>query len=111
MGPYADQVMIGAFAGWIGGSVSMYLAMLAATDGDYAQADVEFAAAAATHERIRAPIWLARTRVEWARMLLARAEANDVERAHDLLGQALATASQHGLAKIERESTDLLASS
>jgi len=111
MGPYADQVMIGAFAGWIGGSVSMYLAMLAATAGDYAQADVEFAAAAATHERIRAPIWLARTRVEWARMLLARAEPNDVERAHDLLGQALATASQHGLAKIERESTDLLASS
>ncbi|HEV3364835.1 MAG TPA: hypothetical protein VG795_11990, partial [Acidimicrobiia bacterium] len=109
MAPYADQLMIGSFAGWIGGSVSLHLAMLAATAGDYAQADTEFAAAAATHDRIRAPIWLARTRVEWARMLLARAESNDVARAHDLLGRALTTASELGLAKMEREATELLA--
>ena len=109
MAPYADQLMIGAFAGWIGGSVSLHLANLAATAGDYAQADAEFAAAAATHDRIRAPIWLARTRVEWARMLLARAERNDVERAHALLRQALETAPQYGLAKLEREATELLA--
>jgi class 3 adenylate cyclase len=109
MVPYADQLMIGAFAGWVGGSVSLYLAMLAATAGDYAQADAEFAAAAATHDRIRAPIWLARTRVEWARMLLARAETKDDELAHDLLGQALATCSEFELAKIERDATELLA--
>jgi hypothetical protein len=109
MEPYADQIMIGAFAGWVGGSVSLYLAMLAATVGDYAQGDAEFAAAAATHDRIRAPIWLARTRMEWARMLLAQAESKDVERAHDLLGQALATASVLGLAMIERDATELLA--
>jgi class 3 adenylate cyclase len=109
MEPYASQLMIGSFAGWIGGSVSLYLAMLAATAGDFAQAETEFAAAVATHERIRAPIWLARTRVEWARMLLTRAEPKDVERAHDLLGQARATASQFDLAKIEREATELLA--
>ena len=109
MAPYADQLMIGSFAGWIGGSVSLHLAMLAATAGDYAQAGAEFAAAAATHERIRAPIWLARNHVEWARMLLARAESNDVERAHDLLARALATASQFGLVTIERDATELLA--
>ena len=111
MAPYADQLMIGSFAGWIGGSVSLYLAMLAATAADYGQAEADFAAAAATHERIQAPVWLARTRVEWGRMLLARAEPNDVERAHDLLGQALATASQLGLRKIERDATELLAGS
>ena len=109
MEPYADQLMIGAFAGWVGGSVSLYLAVLAATAGDYAQADAEFAAAVATHDRIRAPMWLARTRVEWARMLLARAESKDIERAHDLLGQARAAASELGLAKIEQEATELLA--
>jgi class 3 adenylate cyclase len=109
MEPYADQIMIGAFAGWVGGSVALYLAMLAATAGDHTQADAEFAAAATTHDRIRAPIWLARTRVEWARMLLARAEPKDVERAHGLLAEALATASELGLAKIERDATELLA--
>ena len=109
MAPYADQLMIGSFAGWIGGSVSLYLAMLAATAADYAQAEDDFAAAAAIHERIQAPIWLARTHVEWSRMLLARAESNDVERAHDLLGRAMATASQFGLVTIERDATELLA--
>jgi hypothetical protein len=109
--PYADQLMIGAFAGWIGGSVSLYLAMLASTAGDYGQADVEFAAAAATHDGIRAPMWLARTRVEWARMVFARAEPNDVGQAHALLRQALGAASELGLAKIQREATELLAQS
>jgi len=110
MEPYAGQLMIGGFAGWIGGSVSLYLAMLAATAGDYPQADADFAAAAATHERIDAPMWLARTRLEWARMLLARAQPGDGERAHDLLRPALVTARELGLANIERGAVELLSS-
>lgn len=55
-------------------------------------AETWFAAAAATHERLGAPHWLARTRLERARMLLARGAAGDAERARELLGQALATA-------------------
>jgi hypothetical protein len=111
MGPYADQLLIAGFAGFIGGSVSLYLAMLASTAGDYTQADAEFAAAAATHERISAPVLLARTRLEWARMLLARAEPKDIDHAHDLLAKAQATASDLGLPKIQREAIDLLARS
>ncbi len=109
MEPYADQLQIGAFAGWIGGSVSLYLAMLAATAGDYTQANAEFAAAAATHERIGAPVWLARTRVEWAGMLLTRSQAGDSERASELLGLALAAARDLGMAKLERDAVALLA--
>ena len=109
MEPYAGQLAIGSFAGWIGGSVSLHLAMLSATAGDYGQADAEFAAAAATHERIGAPGWLARTRVEWARMLLARAGPGDAERADDYLRQALATARDLGLMSIERGAAELLA--
>lgn len=108
--PYAGQLMIGGFAGWIGGSVSLYLAMLATTAGDYQQADADFAAAAATHERIGAPIWLARTRLEWARMLLARAQPSDPERAADLLNQALSVARELGLTKLERDAGELLPS-
>jgi hypothetical protein len=109
--PYADQLIVSGFAGCVMGSVSLYLGLLATTVGDWPDAEARFAAAAATHERIGAPGWLARTRLEWARMLLARAQPKDAERAHDLLRQALATACELGLAKIERETTELLSGS
>jgi hypothetical protein len=67
-----------------------------------------FAAADATHASIPAPGWLARTRLEWSRMLLTRREPGDPERARELLGQALATARELGLAKVERDAVALL---
>ncbi len=109
MEPYADQLAVGAFAGGIIGSVSFYLGLLCTTIGDWPAAEQYFAAAAATHERVGAPAWLASTRLEWARMLLARAEPNDSDRADELLHQALATARELGLAKIERDVVELLA--
>ena len=109
--PYADQVVVSGFAGCILGSIAFYLGLLAATVGDWRDAEARFAAAAATHERMGAPGWLARTRLEWARMLLARAESTDVERARDLLGKARAAASEFGLTSIEQQATELLAGS
>ena len=106
--PFADQLIVTGFAGYVGGSVAHYLGMLVTTIGDWSDAEAHFAAAAATHERIGAPGWLARTRVEWARMLLAEGESKNVERAHDLLGQARAAASQFGLDKIEQDVAELL---
>jgi hypothetical protein len=50
--------------------------------------------AAAAHERIGAHPWLARTRLEWARLPLTHGDEEDSERAHQLLRQALTTA-QH----------------
>jgi hypothetical protein len=58
-----------------------------------------------------APGWLALTRLEWARMLLARSESTDVARARDLLGQARAAASELGLTRIEQQAAELLAGS
>jgi tetratricopeptide (TPR) repeat protein len=89
-------------------SVSHYLGMLAATLGRFDHAEAHFATAAAIHERIGAPIWLARTRMEWARLLLARPQAGDADRARMLLGQALDTARQLGLANVERRAVQLL---
>jgi hypothetical protein len=108
--PYADQFVVGAFGGWLLGSVAFYLGLLARTIGDWPEAEAYFAAAAATHERMGAPAWLARTRLEWARMLLTRGEPGDGERAHDLLSQALAPARELGLASIERDAVSLLSS-
>lgn len=105
--PYADQLVVFTFAGGVQGSVALYLGLLCAKSEDWPAADSYFAAAAATHERIAAPFLLARTCVEWARMLLSRAQPGDNERAHDLLRQALATASELGLTAIERDAADL----
>ena len=109
--PWADQLIVGAFGGWVSGPVSFHLGLLATTSGEWEEAEGYFAAAAATQERIAAPNWLARTHVEWARMLLARGGPNDAERAHNLLRQALATARDRGLLKLERDAVELLSSS
>jgi len=107
--PYAGQFVTGGFAGFVGGPVAFYLGMLAATAADWPTAEAHFAAATATLEPAGARPWLARTKVEWARMLLTRAEAGDEERAHQLLGSALATSQALNLAKIEQDATELLA--
>jgi hypothetical protein len=106
LAPYGSQVVF-TNAG-APGAVAHYLAILAATFGDFDEAQSRFAVAATTHERIGAPTWLARTRVEWARMLLARAKPGDTEQAHGLLRQALATARDRGLTNIERRAVELL---
>jgi tetratricopeptide (TPR) repeat protein len=104
--PYANQIA-GVTPLWVG-SVSHYLGLTATTLSDFDDAEAHFAAAEATHERIGAPTWLARTRLEWARMLLTRRGSGDADRARELLGQALATARELGLVNIERRSVELL---
>ena len=54
---------------------------------------------------------LAHACLEWARMLLARRESADPERARELLARALDTARELALANIERQAAELLASS
>ena len=76
--------------------------------GEWAEAETAFTAAAATHERIAAPAWGARTAVEWARMLLARRAPDDIERAYGLLRRALDTARSRGLSGIEHDAAVLL---
>jgi class 3 adenylate cyclase/tetratricopeptide (TPR) repeat protein len=104
--PYADQIA-GVTPLWVG-SVSHYLGLAATTLSHFSEAEARFAAAEATHERIGAPTWLARTRLEWARMLLTRRKPGDAERARELLGQALTSARELGLANVERRAVELL---
>jgi class 3 adenylate cyclase/tetratricopeptide (TPR) repeat protein len=104
--PYTDQIAshpglwFGSFAHWAG--------LLATTLQRWPEADAYFATASATHQRIGAATWLARTRVEWARMLLAAGNAADRERARNLLHEALGTARRAGLLNIERRAAELL---
>jgi tetratricopeptide (TPR) repeat protein len=69
----------------IGGSVSRYLGLLAATMKRWSDAEQHFEDALALNERMGARPWLAHTRNDYARMLVARGAAGDTERAQQLL--------------------------
>ena len=106
LAPCASEVMFGAFVA--AGAKTHYLAVLATTLADFDEAERRFAEAATTHERIGAPHWLARTRLEWARMLFRRGRPGDPERARELLDLVLTVARERGLANIERRAVQLL---
>ena len=106
LAPYSDQFVFAYGGAW--GALAHYLGLLATTLDRFDEAEARFAAAAATHERIGAPAWLARTRCEWAAMLLRRGEPGHADRARHLLDQALATARDLGLANVERRTLALL---
>jgi len=109
LAPHHSQL---ATTGWglAWGTVSHHLGALAALLGRFDEAEARFAAATDLHERIGAPCWLARTRLEWARMHLARGGLGDAERGRKLLDQALATARELGLTNVERRAVQLVTS-
>jgi tetratricopeptide (TPR) repeat protein len=96
--PWRDQVA------WNGlttnGSVARYVGLLASAMGRHDEAGEHFAAAAEVHERVDAPIFLARTQLDWAQSLAARAGPGDADRARELLEAALAICEARGCAAL-----------
>ena len=106
LAPFADNVLIaGQFSL---GSMRHYLGMLAATLGELDDADTHFTAALAVEEALAAPVWAARTRVCWAKMLQQRGGADDVTRARALAANALQVAQRLGCAVVARDATAVL---
>jgi class 3 adenylate cyclase len=103
--PFADQVVCNATAVW--GSVRRPLGRLAAALGRDAEADRHFAAALDMHQRMRAPVFTALTRVDWAEALRARGER---ARARDLATAAAAELDGLGALPLERRAGDVLSS-
>jgi class 3 adenylate cyclase len=106
LSPYRDR--LANMTSIIMGTVAFHLGLLATTIGDFDTAGSDFAHAEAIEERIGAPTWLARTRLEWARMLLRRSGPGDTERARDLLTQAFDAAREFGLLRVEADAGTLL---
>jgi class 3 adenylate cyclase/tetratricopeptide (TPR) repeat protein len=106
LSPYRDQVIVAAAMPF--GAVSHFLGLLAATFGDHDGAAAAFATAADLSARIGAPGFLAGTRTEWGRLLLRRGHPGDADQARRFLTQALDTARQLALPKIERDAVALL---
>jgi hypothetical protein len=106
--PYAALHAQNCGAVTFDGSYAHHLGTLAATLARWEQAERHLTEAAAAHEHLGAKAWLARTRLEWARMLLARRQPGDAERARVLLGQTLDAARPLRLANVERQAVALL---
>ena len=89
-------------------AVSHYLGLLASTMGDRDEAEGHFHSAEEIHARIGSPAWLARTRLEWARILFGRRRPGDAERARDLLASVRAILEGRQLKNVERRWSETL---
>ena len=105
LAPWRDQLDFTGIT--CNGSVARPLGLALATAGRFDEADDAFAQATAVHERLDAPIELARTRVDWASMLVKRRSAGDPEQARTLLDAAVITAERLGLNTIQRQARAL----
>lgn len=79
------------------GSVSRYLALLAATAGRWDEAAAHFEAAIELNGRMGLRPWLAHTQVDYARLLFARGELGLQGLAYELQEEALATYAALGM--------------
>jgi tetratricopeptide (TPR) repeat protein len=102
--PWGDHVAFNSATTW--GLVERLLGNLARVMGRYDEAERRLISAAERHEQMYAPVWLARTRVDLADLLLECGA--DVPRAQRLLEQAIGTARDLGCAGIERRAVALL---
>jgi tetratricopeptide (TPR) repeat protein len=103
--PYRDH-LINSFV-TVFGSGHMILGLLATGLDRYDSAEQHFGEAVSLHERIGAPLLLARTWLYWAHMLMRRAQPSDAAHARSLLEKAESHARTHGGVAIEREAQAL----
>ena len=106
LAPFDDQVLfIGATAG---SPVAYYCGSLESVLGRYGEAETHFAKAAELNARGQMEFAAAVTNLRWGRMLSARGDPGDLERARDLLTQSHDAAATRGYASIARRATAAL---
>lgn len=90
--PYARLCIVIGYAASMSGAAGRALGKLAMKLGRYDNAERHFTTALELDERMRSPFYLTWTRIDFARMLLARRAPGDGERARRLVAEAAATA-------------------
>ena len=90
------------------GAVDRYLGLLCTLLERWTEADGYFDAALEAHNSIHAAAYAALTRLDWAKMLLARGYLPDRRRARELLQTAVDDGTRLGAMAIVRESQELL---
>jgi class 3 adenylate cyclase/tetratricopeptide (TPR) repeat protein len=107
--PYTGCVLVWGWTAVLG-SADRVLGVLQSLLSDWEAAERHLRLALDLHERLGARPWLARTQLDYARMLLKRNADGDAGRACGLLEAALATAREIGMAKVAADCEALLAS-
>src|SRR3954451_23254012 len=95
--PYAGRNVVVGRAATCNGSASRLLAILATAQGSWELAERHFEDAQAMHSAMGARPLHARTQVSYAEMLLARRGPGDVERATEMLADAILVADALGM--------------
>jgi len=106
LSPWADHVLYTGIT--VYGAVAHYVGLLDTVLGRYEAAEAHFTRALAVHAELGAPFHLARTHLEWGRMLLARDPADGSGAARSHLQTAHDLAARHGCTLVERRATELL---
>jgi class 3 adenylate cyclase/tetratricopeptide (TPR) repeat protein len=97
---FADRLSVISLSLSEMGPISRALGVLAGLQGKHDLAEQHLTDALETSERIGAPPHATRTRVDLARVLLERRRGDDVDRARDLLEQAIPEAQDLGMAGV-----------
>jgi tetratricopeptide (TPR) repeat protein len=107
--PYAARFVFVFSLDW--GAAARPLGRLATLLGRYDDAETHLRDALVMHERIQAPFWIARTRIDQAELCLTRGAADDVATARDHLDQVQRIVDEYGYAglqlRIDRLAADL----
>ncbi len=90
------------------GAASAYLGMLEATLGRWDEAEKHAEEARALHMRLGSQTWVARTDLEFGRLLLERGRPEDVGRARNMLADARELAGRIGQRNVEQTAERLL---
>jgi class 3 adenylate cyclase/tetratricopeptide (TPR) repeat protein len=101
--PYQDMAVMAPLATMCCGAAARYLGMLAGVLADWKAADAHFERALAFDESLQAWLWHARTRYEYALVLLKRNRKHDRDRATELLASAGATAERFGMTALRQQ--------
>jgi predicted ATPase len=101
--PYAERNIVVATSAICYGPAARYLGLLATTLARWEDAARHFADALTMNERMGARPWTAHAQHDYARMLLARNQEGDQEKAKELLDHALATAQELGMKDLEEK--------
>ncbi len=104
--PYAEMV---AFTqGSVGGAIARPLGRLAHLLGRWPDAESLFRVSMSIHERLDAPFWIARTKLDYCDMLIGRSDVGDVDQAKEMVRQAQATAEEFGFGSLLQRVSALL---
>ncbi len=106
--PYAGRNVIVGRNATCNGCASRLLGILASAAGEHDCAERHFDAAQKMHTAMGARPWHARTQVSYAQMLLARRAAGDVERATEMLADAVLVADALGMVVLAEKARRLV---